>query len=91
MTRSDEELTETYDERFALRDVYTLGLSDAAPRWIAVKERLPEPQVWVWVAQFGEFCEEAVWTGERWMDYDGTAHDVTHWMPLPAPPEPTNE
>lgn len=71
-------------------------------RWIGVEERLPEAgeRVLVW---FDHYTSPAVATwflGEGFFaDYpDGTAeHDtveicyVTHWMPLPEPPEASDE
>ena len=61
-----------------------------APRWIPVKERLPEEGVSVAVIEpphsnvtGAMFCGEAGWRG----DCDRFIA-VTHWMPLPEPPEP---
>jgi hypothetical protein len=57
------------------------------PRWISVDERLPE--YWLWVQVYR--------SANRTMDTDfrtpsrkgGWCHynDITHWMPLPEPPE----
>ena len=60
--------------------------------WVSVEERLPEPGRRV-IASCGYFVGEA-WlsvSGE-WYRHDGFAwdnldSDVTHWMPLPAPPD----
>ena len=59
------------------------------PRWISVKERLPEERTWV-LCQ----CRAKIREVLRWQD-GGWYHDpqhrymsgfVTHWMPLPTPP-----
>jgi hypothetical protein len=61
-------------------------------KWISVKDRLPEvlDEVWVWV-QF-HATDDA--SGDiSWLDSDGIwamgsakNYEVTHWMPLPVPP-----
>lgn len=76
---------------------------EAAPvvhgRWIPVSERLPED----WMirvndehmepAEFLVFIEGAeiptvlCFNGESFRDYEGFTYSVTHWMPLPEPPE----
>jgi hypothetical protein len=68
---------------------------DLPPRWIPVSERLPEqttlgPRVLVRVS--GYYWPEIATrlaSGE-WMVNDGRVlrpWEVTHWKPLPAPPE----
>ena len=72
------------------------------PRWIPVEERRPEYNVRVLVIDVyaGEGDEFiAIWTREEypddpedgcWIDDRGWWHafdEVTHWMPLPEPPE----
>lgn len=62
------------------------------PKWISVKERLPEidAEVLIYtdeglydVAQYSG--GERFWTLERNPDCWVTASGVTHWMPLPEP------
>lgn len=63
------------------------------PQWISVKERLPEfgvPVVIAWddymdIAQYwhGTLCPH--WRTQHWGTIDLIT--VTHWMPLPEPPE----
>lgn len=58
--------------------------------WISVKERLPE--VWehvLAVVGLRGIVEAAVYDGVKWKvawNHDELT-DVTHWMPLPEPPE----
>ena len=63
------------------------------PRWISVEERLPEDRDWVLVWHTGymtpkkaKFEDEGVvvWVLDG---HDSLPGDVTHWMPLPQPPE----
>lgn len=68
-----------------------------APRWISVKERMPEDQRNVLTVNgHGYIRIMGFWgrRGARWiwlhlgrlMNYN----DITHWMPLPEPPEEKN-
>lgn len=71
-------------------------LEAAQPRWISVKERLPVKQFRV-IVQTGHGLVTTGWRSyhvdvrgcELW-EVDGAHNyhnDVTHWMPLPEPPE----
>lgn len=74
-------------------------LRGQVPRWIPVEERLPEYGVRVLATDMYEGDDyTGIWTREEdkddadgcWYDDPGWWHasdDVTHWMPLPAPPE----
>lgn len=65
--------------------------NDALPRWIPVEERLPGIGE-VLISHCGYVC--IAWhhgngtfeTGSRMMLVVGK-HDITHWMPLPEPPQ----
>lgn len=55
-------------------------------QWISVEDRLPELGIWVltfdgasgiWIG----YCFDGVWI------IQGAISTVTHWMPLPEPPE----
>lgn len=64
----------------AYKNGYTKGYEDGKPKWIPVTERLPKPFVTVLTCFLG-----GVYFGYRQpnVDWEG----VTHWMPLPEPPE----
>ena len=76
---------------FLLDDVIA-ALSD---QWISVDERLPESHMdcLVFILAAFPFCSVAkFWRGpDKWLSSDARVTqwqmDVTHWMPLPAPPE----
>lgn len=68
----------------------------AVPKWISVEERLPEVEQSVLFCVFGRSVGEGTYRGHDgfhhvWKMYAvaGTYWDdeVTHWMPLPAPPK----
>ena len=65
---------------------------DAMPRWIPVEERLPEDGknviVFVrscadWWTMDIDWCVNGHWV----INADDEWHNITHWMPLPTPPE----
>lgn len=81
---------------------YLLGLLEEAEvenRWIPVGERLPEkPYGCLVIVEQDDYWGEprevmyphfAGYDGEQWNDGDGEKIplEVTHWMPLPAPPK----
>lgn len=59
--------------------------------WISVKDRLPKPQTEVLAFRRGIMYfawydnEIGKWSSDEW----GLLDAVTHWMPLPEPPEVT--
>ena len=65
------------------------------PRWIPVSERLPEDVQHVLVVVFG-IVKQAIFDpkkkklfticGQQW-ERKNFAENITHWMPLPEPPE----
>ena len=68
------------------------------PRWVPVSERLPEEGVRVLVCNIyggslpnqgdtGYVVDNGVMEGEEWCISDDPFFHVTHWMPLPEPPE----
>lgn len=62
--------------------------------WISVEERMPKPFVSVLVYMPGErplptvhegfLAREGVWYANH---FDRDPDEVTHWMPMPEPPE----
>jgi hypothetical protein len=54
--------------------------------WISVDDRLPEEDKPIIV--FGKDGAE-IYSGFHVMDFNNYYKDVTHWMPLPSPPEAT--
>ena len=76
------------------------NLQAQMPRWISVEERLPETDDFVIVAvldergdtpyqytDFGWYLDAA----RCWIVNAEQRRDITHWMPLPAPPEEETE
>ena len=66
--------------------------------WISVKERLPDEgvEVLVYCCYFKDNCSQEIasldsYGGIQYWDLEGRQYlemeDVTHWMPLPEPPE----
>ncbi len=75
---------------------YLLGLLDR--QWISVKERLPEDNqetLIVFINKAGKHVGESLYKNGKFYYVAETDHGyyeeifscVTHWMPLPAPPE----
>lgn len=77
----------------AYKNGYEKGYEAGKPKWISVNERLPEPMEWVLCACRAKIIE--VLRYDHIMDdWDTTMPNrcfmkgfVTHWMPLPEPPE----
>lgn len=71
---------------------YIQQLEAQAPRWISVKERLPEKKqrVMVYTVQGAYRIGVFSFVGDKgavWFKCDKSCITVTHWMPLPEPPE----
>jgi len=61
-----------------------------AAEWVPVSERLPECEVHVLAWDSREGCERIAYMDGTWYMVgfdDDTAICVSHWMPLPEPPE----
>jgi len=73
-------------------------MSERNSEWISVEDRLPEVVTFVIVCAFnneirsawlseGEFDERVWYTSEDYKSGYYKLDDVSHWMPLPEPPE----
>lgn len=78
--------------RSAIRNPDAIPTLTPPNEWISVEERLPEGhmQVLMWSAKWG-IAEAGSYYNSRFWVYnelgDGYVGDrITHWMPLPAPP-----
>ena len=66
---------------------------EAAQRWIPVSERLPEDEKTVIVAindvleHTNEVARLTYLGNSNWWSWKSERYIVTHWMPLPEPPE----
>lgn len=56
-------------------------------RWFSVKERLPEQNTAVIVAVDDGHVFQTLYAYDGWDLWEGCTCNVTHWMPLPVPPE----
>ena len=98
--KTPEELAEEYADLWpdmcinGARKGFLAGYQAAAPQWISVKDRLPEIGEWVLI-NGPEVCQRieppsASWKAEYAWNTDHESfyypEDITHWMPLPAPP-----
>lgn len=63
---------------------------EAERRWIPVTERLPEDDIpstayLCWWHGHTHICK--YWRTRKCFEFNGRVVNVTHWMPLPEPPE----
>lgn len=68
---------------------YNREIFEKMPKWVSVKERLPQSGLYLCCLN-GGFRTIRHFDGEQWEDAEGGAYAtwvVTHWMPLPQPPE----
>lgn len=58
------------------------------PSWISVEDELPEENVWVLTFDGSSINLLMLAGNGGWYDHSVAPHrNVTHWMPLPAPPK----
>ena len=63
-----------------------------ANRWIRTEERLPgeelrENSEFIVMVRGAANATTLLFDGEAWVDENGDPYNVTHWQPLPEPPE----
>ena len=95
--RASEIIDELIKERDALNAQYTKAIYEVMPNWTPVTERLPEGKDGNYIVAIktsrGVEVHEAyyykAWDSYEWYDpvEEYQKYDVTHWMPLPKPPE----
>ena len=77
------EIAKTYER------AYQQGWKDADsyPNWIPVDERKPEVED-LYIVSNGKATSVAYWVDDDW---DSFGDVITHWMPLPIPPQGKGE
>ena len=88
-------MADVLEQRIEAIDTAQAALREQ-PRWISVEERLPEIEmhgtsrvVLAWEPDHGR-CFAMVYDngqGKRWFSGGVEIPNITHWMPLPEPPE----
>lgn len=89
-----QSLTRVEPARFTRSDIelaFYSGAAWAAPKWISVKERLPEEErdVVLYGSRgifFGWLSSEES-ESPKFCSFDSEIYGVTHWMPLPDAPK----
>ncbi len=62
-------------------------------KWISIKKMVPADGIKVLVlsSSYGHIYEAKLYRFKngkiKWQNYDTSIYDITHWMPLPEPPE----
>lgn len=71
----------------AYKNGYQKGYEDGQPKWISVKDRLPDTTC-LNLALIGELPFLAYYDGKNWRS-SGTLRvlAIDHWMPLPEAPK----
>lgn len=97
---TDEEAAETYlntpGKVLKWKETYLAGVEHGRPKWISVKERLPEKDTKERVVILEKYddgdseCRVETWYYNRWehlppdTNYDDHHKcEITHWMPIP--------
>ena len=81
-------------EYIEILEDYNREIFERMPKWVSVKERLPENGGVYLCCLNNEFRTICYFYGEQWDDLESAyvTHLVTHWMPLPnLPKEDCNE
>lgn len=74
------------DIYMATEEAYKRGLEDGKPKWISVKERLPERGQEVIVCD-GGVQKPIVFAYHFWNQSYASWANITHWMPMPEAPK----
>ena len=78
---------EDFDESVANKNQVT---SDKTSKWIPVTERLPTAEFLgkeIIACKLNRFGGQHVYVTRFWGPNSALWNDITHWMPLPQPPE----
>lgn len=76
-----------------IEDIRSMPTLTSPNEWVRVDERLPPPKQNVLAYSLESGIAEADYGDGVWMQYRWSAvmQGVTHWMPLPVPPEKEGE
>ena len=84
----DPEHRENYDGLDEVNEACRMGMEALERmRWIPCSERLPEHSARCLCYCNGEVRVLKYWRTQQEFQYGGRERNVTHWMPLPEPPE----
>ena len=101
-----ESLDESCKKQLLAMASHVAELQATQPHWVSVEDELPDDRIWVLVWHTGyktakkakfiryitpEFLFDGgggAWQLDGWSDNEG---HVTHWMPLPEPPQEVQE
>lgn len=75
------------DEWKLAEEAFLAGYQAAAPQWISVKDRLPEKGDRVLISYHDGVSIGSYHRNDDWHVIGIILRSVTHWMPLPKPPE----
>lgn len=79
-----------HDLKMAFEDGYQAGVEASQPKWISVKDRLPEEGETVLCYYESDLMGVCTRLHEIWEDSYGyweSDDAITHWMPIPEPPK----
>lgn len=71
----------------ACADLHEWIMEHMEPRWISVKDKLPEDDREYIVFNGNHALIATYWGDGEWIMDSYAIRDVTHWMPLQEPPE----
>lgn len=89
------------EEDSRIESEWIKSLQEKVPKWISVKDKMPEPYQSVLVhvrhtekwrrntppEEQWHVVEEDCWLGDRWdCNADDDIHEITHWQPKPKAP-----